>query len=696
MAGVLAAQLELKRPAIVGEGWPRVNLIAASRQGDVLALTADAILYGFVGRPSLLAACDTQLSYELRQAEFNNCADCVLVVGVQYLAVGRLPPRAADGGAALAQDDSLKPWAWTVLVAGETIIQAKWHAYADDHCVGLEPNGRLRLWDCASLNGSQACAEAHPPHRMVGSARALCFGGSNGWARFAVLVLAEEELLVACPLAPRRCALTAASAMGMARWCRRRSWTNALDWLERAAPRLALLEKGDDFFVTLTTRGLVEVDARIAAALAVDRGRRKAELIANAMPDLQDGLWALVAIAYEDGLLELGLVAEASRPTLDDDSDDLPAVTPFAVLDSLLVSPPQTEPRALWLAEQQTFLCYATSTGVAFIHVGWLESLDKTLAAGAVAPSDRASCRHVVSQPDHAAPCVVGIASTADTLLIWFEDSAAASVSLSASRFYAKLLDATYSTEPPNEHTDMLPRLADQLGSAILKARTELATPVSRPARRAEADAIVDLVEARAELESVVLLPLAEAAPRIKALTSLLSVARDEQLTKLQRAVATAAKARTRLEKLSQLAEACADRAASLAVRAKAVQQTAHHLQPNLSKADKAYRADLEALAATVGRFERATQAAAIRTAKIAQEDPKNDASRLSLSDQHVDLCHQLLQGQMALLQKSNADILHLHHQISDLRRRAAEADYTRFTFDHTDAATTPATQSSS
>lgn len=687
MASV-AAQLELKQPAIVGNGWPRVNLIAASRLGDVLALTVDAILYGFLGRPDLVLASDAHLSSELRQAEFNNAADCVLVVGVLYLAVGRLPPRAVDGGAALLQDGSLKPWAWTVLVAGDTILQAKWHAYADDHCAALEPTGRLRLWDCASLDGSKACAEAHPPDRMSGSARALCFGGSNGWGRFTVLVLTEEELLVACPLAPRRCALTAASAMGMAQWCRRRSWTNALDWLERVAPRLALLEPGDDLFVTLTTQGLVEVNSRIASTLAVNHGRRKAELIANAMPDLQDGVWALVAIAYDDGLLELGLVADASRPTLDD-GDDVPVVRPFAVLDSLLVSPPHTEPRVLWLAEQQTSLCYATSTGVAVIHVGWLESLDKTLAAGAVATSDRASCRHIVAQPDHSAPRVVGIAATVDTLLIWFEDSAAASVSLSASRFYAKLIDATSSSEPQsNEHDDLLPRLADQLGSALLKARTQLATPVSRPARRTEADAIVDLVDARAELESAVLLPLNEAAPRIKALTGLLSIARDEQLTKLDRAVATAAKAQTQLEKLSQLAEACADRAASLAIRAKAVQQTAHYLQPNLSKADKAYRADLRALAATVDRFERATQAAAARATHLTQDNEKTEVAPLSLSDQHVELCHQLLEGQMALLQKSNADILHLHHQMSTLRRRATEADYPHTGSDDADTTT--------
>lgn len=614
-----------------GGGVPRVNMVAASRRGDVVALAAGAeggtwLLHGAVHKPQALERVASPVEgYEVRRVEFNVAGDCVLVLGGDCLAVGSLPPRAGA-------------WSWSVPVAAgggaeARLVEARWHAYADDHVAVLDASGRLRLFDATEAAEPVAETEAS-------GARAFCFGASaSGWGRLSVMLVTPASVVAACPVAPRRCALPMAAARGMAGICRRNGWHAALEWLERSAA------SGDEAFVTLRSSG-GGVPARTAATLG-----REALAVANAAPHF-DGSSLVLAIAYRDGLVEIGLAEAASRPTLD---DDLPQPTPFVVLDALLVAPDNAQPRALWAETPAAALCYATDSGVALVDVPWLRDVDRTLAAGEIV--ERATCRHVVADAETA---VAGVAFAADDVLVWFEDGAVASVSASAARFYAKLVEVDASRV--DDVAAASPRLSDALASALASARAALEA-VPKVAADTEAEALAALLEARAHLETACTAPVAEAAQRAEALAKILSMTRDSQRSQLDGAVRRATAAAAKLDDLSRLGSACADRASSLSQRADAAKAAAAYLQPNLSKADLAYHADVLGLADRVDRARCGLAAAASRADRLLATPPQHQPD-VSLSNDNVGLCHQLLQAQFDLLHQANADILQLKHKL--------------------------------
>lgn len=631
--------LEERRPLGLSlDKGPAVNLLAATPRGDLIVASERGLEYGFVMRPGLVPL--KPLTEEVRAVGFNRNGDAVYAVGPSYLAVGLLPGRAADGGAAF-DSTGLRPWTWQTLpVSGA--LQASWHAYADDHIGALDSTG-LKLW---AAGESEPCAVAR------GKMSAFCWGGSTGWARLSALACTSDMLYAACPLAPRRCALPTESARQMRRLCERKGWVAAEAWLEDVDDDVDLP------FVSLSSRGTEVVDFVPVASLASSG----AVAIANARRDLE-GTWALVSIAFEDGRLDFGLAPEASRPRLDDDDE---ACRPLAVLDSVMVAPARATPLFLDEADAAT-LCYASSCGVALVDAPWLDHFESSLARGTVPESTRATCRHVASAATDTP--LVGVVFVpkrpGHDVVVWFADGSAASVNATAARFYAALNDDELLA--PSQREDdclgVLPRLSDEIRSKSSAATAALARLPAAVAG-GDRDDLAALLDARATLDADAAMPLADAARVAQALARLLGLAREAQRTQLDKAVAKATHASNRLDDLAELAEACTQRAASLRDRAAALADAAHDLQPRLSKADRAYAVSLRTFADQANRARLAVQGARARVDRLdattAAVQPK-----LGLADDHVRLCNQLLAGQHAILQAANADIARLHRDLA-------------------------------
>lgn len=691
MLGTLASSLEEAKPVpLVVDGVGRVNLVTASRLGDILALSRDdkslpRLLYGFLGRDAPLLNVPSSFVCDPRNAEFNNSGDSVFILGSECLAVAKLPPRASDGGAATivgADGDVLKSWSWTELVAvasGEPrLLEARWHAYADDHVCALDESGRLRLWS----DGKCRATAVRASRSRTNAFKSFCWGASAGWARFSVFLLTDDdEIATACPLPPRRCAVPTSTAREMAEACRKHEWPSALEWLEQSVP--LDVQEDSSSFVTFSSSNHFEAGVRSVATLGSSRERR-ALLVANTCRDATSS-WTLLAVAYDDGLLELGLVSSAPTSFEDDARPGDGRKAPLAVLDSLLVSPAGVEPRGLWTETPAAALCYATNAGVVLIDVPWIEDdLERSLSAGRIADGDRASCRHIVALSDNESNFVVGVAIVASTdLLIWFEDGAAASVSTSAAAFYARLVDdgpvgatrKSSSALAPTDDGGMVARLADELRAQVDGARKALASVKANGAQKsssssADAEGVRFLAETRSKLETEVAVPLVDAGARAEALTKLLSMSREAQLQRLEKTVDRAKEASKQLDLLAELGAALADRAQSLATRANAVQRAATFLQPTLSKADKKYHADVRNLAKQADRNERLIADAANRVKGAVETSTPGGGGGVSLDDSHLALCHQLLQGQMTMLQQASTDIAQLQNVAVEASQR--------------------------
>ena len=184
-----------------------VSLLASSAFGDVLVVSSDGseVKYGSTKRPDMGLVDVGVAMVGVEKVEFNAAGDAALLFGPRWLGVIFSPPRSSDGAA------SSGDWSRRVLddECRSEIIEAKWHAYADDHVVALDRSGQLRIWDVAEESRPRSA-------KCDAESVAFCFGSGNGWARFGILVLTQAgDLKSVCPWGPRRCAVPIKAARAM-------------------------------------------------------------------------------------------------------------------------------------------------------------------------------------------------------------------------------------------------------------------------------------------------------------------------------------------------------------------------------------------------------------------------------------------------------------------------------------------------
>ncbi|KAJ1450698.1 hypothetical protein M885DRAFT_589859 [Pelagophyceae sp. CCMP2097] len=718
----VAALLERERCATFGPG-SRPRCVAASHLGDVVVLCADGVLkYGHAKAEGLVAVdlrTPLPVGNEVAYLAFNAAADAVLLTGPHVVAVLRLPRRAAAGGA--LKGAALKCGV-QILAEGRSanVVEARWHAFEDDHIGALEATGRLRLWDVSKdrpevvWTGDALQRDTEVQRAPTNAAAtSFCWGGPDAWSRFAAVVLfADAIVAVLCPLVIRNCAVPGAHVVRMLRDAEAAMIDARADddggaifdvlqrekWLAAAFPpaAVAAAKRGDDWVAAFATGATAAAPPCAPATLEQPlRASTTAARIANVTATAASAVArvGVFAVAYDgDARIDVAVLGAELRPSFlgaqsgDEDAPDSycgdfeASAAPgragrAAVVESLRVSHDRGH-AALSLeadAARPFSLLYVHSRGAALLELPWLEALDVKLrrfsnddfhAAAAhealrlESPATQGTrCRHVIQTATQKVVgcCTLerGRSALGATLVAWLDDGAAVAVNVTAARYLVDSAPPPAGDAGTAEAVEERP-LSDAVVDLVATAAQTL-DALPRLFSGAAGGSAQMLAEARERLEAGAVLPLRAAARRAEALAEVLQMQMEGQAKQARQVLDKLAAARANAARLLEDAAELSERAALLSERADGVVDAARELRPRLSRQERDYARALEALdhGRTASSLRLGAAAASMDRLAAAPPPPPLPV----LAPDHVALCEQLLQGQMALLQHATAQV---------------------------------------